>query len=51
MLGLRDGRGRFNSLAGIRVDCTLWRGGGVRFNAEFFSCSFNYFNYAAGFEL
>lgn len=51
MLGLRGGRG-FNSLAGIRVDCTLGgMGGRVRFNAEFFSCSFNYFNYAAGFEL
>lgn len=48
MFGLR-GRG-FNSSGG---DWSWLRGGEIRgeeVNAEFFSCSFNYFNYAPGFS-
>lgn len=40
----------FNSnSAGIGVDCAGERVSGEEVNAEFFSCSFNYFNYAPGF--
>lgn len=35
--------------AGIGVDCAGERVSGEEVNAEFFSCSFNYFNYAPGF--